>query len=478
MADPVIPGERVFELEDATSGDGLATLYLMVDHPNFAKARKLLVASLPTGDGGGTPTGLMLADGSVPFTNPVTGVQGSTAQHLAIRGELTPIDGKADTAIVAAAAAQEDANAANVLATTAISDAAAAQATATAAMPKAGGTFTGPITHSGVIFVPAATVGGHAVNKTQLDSAISGVGGAAPSDANPQAPGTAAPGVAVTFSRADHVHPAQTVPVASNSTPQAPGTALPGTSSNFARADHVHPLQDVSALMPKAGGDFTGAVTVQTATAASHPATKSQLDAVNIVAGDAASAAATADGKAVAAQTAATVADGKAEEALKRPWMVRSSSPSQTAGMLRDFQTLGATPAQVMPDYLASGSVDGSLDFYGVSPAEYNNGDIQVAVWVMPVSTNSASSSWRMAIQRLAGGDITAAFTFSTATAPTLGNFTAFVPQKLSATILAANRNGLLAGEPFLLRITRLGLSDANNDDIGVMSFSIDVREA
>jgi hypothetical protein len=65
-----------------------------------------------------------------------------------------------------------------------------------------------------------------------------------PSNATPQAPGTAVPGTSADYSRGDHVHPAQAVPSASNATPQAPGTAVPGTSADYSRGDHVHPAQD------------------------------------------------------------------------------------------------------------------------------------------------------------------------------------------------------------------------------------------
>jgi hypothetical protein len=97
---------------------------------------------------------------------------------------------------------------------------------------------------------------------------VTGVGGAlassvpAASNATPTMAGTAAPGTATTFSRADHVHPTDTsryaasnpsnfqtaaqvnavVPAPSSTTPAMDGTGAPGTSSAYARADHVHPL--------------------------------------------------------------------------------------------------------------------------------------------------------------------------------------------------------------------------------------------
>lgn len=65
-------------------------------------------------------------------------------------------------------------------------------------------------------------------------------GGALPSDATPQALGTAAAGVSALVSRADHVHATN----ASNTTPLALATTpSAGVSSGVARVDHVHPIQ-------------------------------------------------------------------------------------------------------------------------------------------------------------------------------------------------------------------------------------------
>ena len=61
------------------------------------------------------------------------------------------------------------------------------------------------------------------------------------SDAAPQAPGTANSGTSADVSRADHVHPSQTVPSPSDTDPLAPGTAAEGTSAAYSRGDHVHP---------------------------------------------------------------------------------------------------------------------------------------------------------------------------------------------------------------------------------------------
>lgn len=69
-------------------------------------------------------------------------------------------------------------------------------------------------------------------------------------DANPQPPGVAGPGIALAYSRCDHVHPAQAVPVACNTNPLADGVAAPGVAVEYSRCDHVHP-----AAAP-AGGDW------------------------------------------------------------------------------------------------------------------------------------------------------------------------------------------------------------------------------
>lgn len=115
-----------------------------------------------------------------------------------------------------------------------------------------------------------------------------GGGGPSPSDANPLMDGTAAPGTSMTYSRSDHVHPADTnmqdkitangilkgdglggvsaatagtdyqapltagtdyatpgmiptVPGASSASPEMDGTASAGSSTSWSRGDHIHP---------------------------------------------------------------------------------------------------------------------------------------------------------------------------------------------------------------------------------------------
>lgn len=69
-----------------------------------------------------------------------------------------------------------------------------------------------------------------------------------PSNATPLSPGTAASGTSMDVSRADHVHPAQTIPSvpnASNAVPQALGVAASGVSADYSRADHIHALPTI-----------------------------------------------------------------------------------------------------------------------------------------------------------------------------------------------------------------------------------------
>jgi hypothetical protein len=60
--------------------------------------------------------------------------------------------------------------------------------------------------------------------------------------ATPLAPGTAVPGISSWPAREDHVHPAQSVPVASSVMPEDVGTGAIGTMVDYARADHSHAL--------------------------------------------------------------------------------------------------------------------------------------------------------------------------------------------------------------------------------------------
>jgi hypothetical protein len=91
----------------------------------------------------------------------------------------------------------------------------------------------------------------------------------------------------------------------------------------------------ISLAMPKAGGAFTGAVTlVGDATAALQPASKQQLDGVNTTATAAQTAAATADSKAAAAQTAAATADSKAVAAQDTATAAMPKSGGAFTGMI------------------------------------------------------------------------------------------------------------------------------------------------
>lgn len=83
----------------------------------------------------------------------------------------------------------------------------------------------------------------------------------APSNANPLMDGTAAPGTAVTWSRADHVHPHDTsIPVGSNTAPAMDSVAAAGSGTTWSRGDHVHPSDTSRA--PVASPTFTGTVTI------------------------------------------------------------------------------------------------------------------------------------------------------------------------------------------------------------------------
>lgn len=50
------------------------------------------------------------------------------------------------------------------------------------------------------------------------------------------------PGVLTTAARCDHEHPAPVIPAPSNANPQPDGVAAPGVSALYSRGDHVHPV--------------------------------------------------------------------------------------------------------------------------------------------------------------------------------------------------------------------------------------------
>ena len=126
-------------------------------------------------------------------------------------------------------------------------------------------------TLTGVPKAPTATPG---ANTTQIATtefvyeAVASVvaSNPTPSNAVPQADAAAgSPGVAILYSRSDHVHPQFTSP--SNSPPLvASGAGNSGTSANFSRADHVHPTQpgaspsDANPAAPGAAAPGTSAL--------------------------------------------------------------------------------------------------------------------------------------------------------------------------------------------------------------------------
>lgn len=80
-------------------------------------------------------------------------------------------------------------------------------------------------------------------DKQKLDNITSG---ANPSSTAPRVASVAAVGSEVAYSRGDHVHPAQVVPLAGDAVPKGlETTGAPGTSIAFSREDHVHPSQVV-----------------------------------------------------------------------------------------------------------------------------------------------------------------------------------------------------------------------------------------
>lgn len=160
--------------------------------------------------------------------------------------------------------------------------------TDTSRSPVVSPTFTG---------TPVAPTAAQDTNTTQISTTAFVLAQAA--GTNPLMDGTAAPGTAVRFSRADHVHPTDTsrAPLASpgltgtptsttaavdtnttqiattafvlaqaagvGNTPVMDGTAAVGTSARYARSDHVHPTDTSRA--PLASPGLTGTPTAPTA---------------------------------------------------------------------------------------------------------------------------------------------------------------------------------------------------------------------
>lgn len=450
--------------------------------PNFTQVQGMISG------GGADLSPYVKRDGSTSFTAVQAGVDGTGPTHLVTKSQMDAADGTLASAVTdaqnSANAAQSTANAAmpktggtftgqislpapagvnnaarKTDVDTVAAAAAAAQTTADAALPKSGGTMTGVIaagTHIPTVTADATTAN-QLVRKSMLDSVSTVASGAASAasaaqttanDALSKSGGTMT-GVIVCGTNL----PTATAD-ATNSTQLVRKNQLDGVSTAATNAQNT-----ANAAMPKSGGTFTGAVdfgpNVPTATAdagsGNQLVRKSQMDTA-----------------------LAGVGGGGVS---KLPWQIFGSMPAAASNGARFFHAGASTPGEQVPSYAFSGSADNTVDFYGLSAAEYANGNITVTLWVMGLAGTSDASSWGVGLKRQAGGDILASLSYSMSTQNT-GTISANTPVKLTFTINAANRNGLLANEPFILRITRTGSSDTYNGDLYLLSNSIRIVEA
>ena len=459
-----VPGllTRIPDLPDAP-GD-LSGWYAMLDRDGEPTSRRVLATSLASG---GEPEGMVKTDGSTPFTQPQTGVAATAGTHLVTKNQLDPVANSAAAAATAAGDAQADADAALAVATTADGNAtsaaaaaAAAATTANAALPRAGGTMTGAIVLSG-----AATAAGHPVRKTEFDT-------------------TAA-------------------------TATTAGTNATTALANAATADGkaVAAQATADAALPRAGGTMTGAIVLAgAATLGTHPVRKTEFDTTATTATNAATAAATADGKAVAAQTTADAALPRAggtmtgaivlsgaatlgthpvrktesdviaaKAAAAVSWPIQAILPPTTLPAARLYGTSSSTPQENYPFWSFIAGAVSYLDLYTRAPADYPGSGVNLDLWFIGVTGVAGNMQFAAAGRRLAGGSIagTLAYSFSTTTniaAPTID-----VPVNGIIAVTHAQLNSPAAGDPVLIRLRRDGATDAIAQACALLAFAIKV---
>jgi hypothetical protein len=115
------------------------------------------------------------------------------------------------------------------------------------------------------------------------------------------------------------------------------------------------------------------------------------------------------------------------------------------------------------------GSTDEEVYFEGVLPANYNGGSLIIDLYVALTSATTGTSRWQTDVERIndGGPDLDAdSFSGSVQSAGGAASATSGIPTKISVTHTAAQIDGLLAGEPFRLKVRRDADGTSGTDDI------------
>lgn len=159
----------------------------------------------------------------------------------------------------------------------------------------------------------------------------------------------------------------------------------------------------------------------------------------------------------------------------KLPFRLLSISIPTVSPVIRGFLA-EATSGLLMPTYEFAGNADNQLDVYGFVDQGYANGDVTVR-FHFSTNSNTGTVGWQCAFMRLnATVDPAAAFTF------TFQSSTVGLPaqqralQVATITFTKAQANSIAAGDPFVLRIKRLG-SDTNTAVVSFIPWTLSVRE-
>ena len=127
----------------------------------------------------------------------------------------------------------------------------------------------------------------------------------------------------------------------------------------------------------------------------------------------------------------------------------------------------GSTPAEIVEAYVFPDATTEYVDFSGRLSGDYANGGVNLS-WPWSASVNTNNVVWEAAFRRIQDNttNFTAAHTYvyqqSVSTAPSTVGMTRMVTVAFSN----AQIDGLLASEPFWLRVRRVG-ADASDTMVG-----------
>lgn len=132
--------------------------------------------------------------------------------------------------------------------------------------------------------------------------------------------------------------------------------------------------------------------------------------------------------------------------------------PPATVYAAPDARSGGSTPAESIPVWDFDDTTDEYLDLYCVLASNYSGGGLTLALYWSATSATSGNVVWRSAVRRIADDaedvDTSQTYDFNSVTATT-ANVSGEVAYDVITFTSGADMDSLVAGEQFILRVTR-----------------------